>query len=280
MMRCPAKINLFLKVVGVRKDGYRELESLFAFVDLFDILRVEKSTQFSLQISGEFGHLLDPKKNLLTEILDFFFREFGVEKNLKISLEKNIPIGAGLGGGSSNAAYFMMALNEIFALGLDKKNLQKISLNFGSDIAFFFEKKASLIRGRGEEIQAFPAFEPLSALLINPKINLSTKQVFAKLGNVFSNKIVDEKLLKSDALKLIRDLPNELTKPAIELVPAIAEVLEKLKENGAEVSKMSGSGSTCFGVFADDFKLRKAQENLQKIFPNFLVKEVKILWQC
>lgn len=278
--KCPAKINLFLKVVGIRNDGYRELESLFAFVNLFDVLRVEKSTKFSLQISGEFAHLLDVKNNLLTEILDFFSREFGVEKNLKIYLEKNIPIGAGLGGGSSDAAYFMMALNEIFALGLDKKNLQKISLNFGSDIAFFFEKTASLIRGRGEVIQPFPAFEPLNALLVNPKINLSTNQVFAKCENVFSEKISDEKLLKSDALKLIKDLPNDLMQPAIELAPMIAEILRKLKESGAEIAKMSGSGSTCFGIFANDLARKKAKENFKKTFPNFLVKEVKIFWKC
>jgi 4-diphosphocytidyl-2-C-methyl-D-erythritol kinase len=276
-LHSPAKINLFLKILGKRADGFHDLESLFAFLDLADELTVEKSEKFSLEISGEFAALLDEKNNLFTKILDYFVAEFAVDKNLKIQITKNIPIGAGLGGGSSNAAAFMKILNENFALNLSKKDLQKISLKFGSDIAFFFEEQASIIKGRGEIIEKFHNFEPIPALLINPKIHLSTKEVFAKLNENYSKEIPTKNLLATEIFKLIKSLPNDLEKPAIALVPVIGEILEELRKNDADFAKMSGSGATCFGIFRDEKKLIEAQKNLTKKFPTFFVKETKIL---
>jgi len=276
-LKSPAKINLFLKVVGKRPDGFHALESLFAFLDLQDDLSVEKSEKFSLEISGEFAQLVDLENNLFTKILDYFTQEFAVSKNLKIKVVKNIPVGGGLGGGSSNAASFMKCLNEIYALNLSKNDLQKISLNFGSDIAFFFEPCASIIKGRGEIIENFREFKPLSVLLVNPKIHLSTKEVFAKLNRNYSAEIPTKKLLETDILELIKSLPNDLEKPAIALVPVIGEILEMLKKNGAELVKMSGSGATCFGIFGDAEKLQSAQKNIAEIFPQFFVKRAKIL---
>jgi len=274
---CPAKINLFLKLTGKRADGYHELESLFAFLDLADELTVKKSTEFKLEISGEFAGFIDQKNNLFTKILDFFANEFQISKNLHIKIKKNIPVGAGLGGGSGNAAYFMKALNEIFSLKLSKEKLQEISLNFGSDIAFFFEGKASIVKGRGEIIENFPEFKPIEILLINPKENLSTPQVFQKFDGNFSQKIPTEILLKKDVFDLIKDFPNDLEKPAISVLPVISEILNELKNNGAEIAKMSGSGATCFAIFSDK-KLIEAEEKLTKKFPNFFVKIVKILF--
>jgi 4-diphosphocytidyl-2-C-methyl-D-erythritol kinase len=281
---CPAKINLFLKLTGKRDDGYHELESLFAFLDLADGLEIKKSDQFELKISGEFAPLLDWQKNLFTEILDFFATKFGITKNLQIKIQKNIPIAAGLGGGSSDAAFFMKALNEIFALSLSKKDLQEISLNFGSDIAFFFENQASIIEGRGEIIENFPQFAPIPALLINPKITLSTKEIFARFAVMlsqskhnFSAKIGSAMLLKKDVFDLIKNFPNDLEKPAITTLPLISKILTELKNSGAEIAKMSGSGASCFGIFPDEKKLEAAKENFAKNFPEFFVKKVKIL---
>lgn len=274
---CPAKINLFLKLTGKRLDGYHELESLFAFLDLADELTVKKSEQFQLEISGEFAELVNKNDNLFTKILDFFAKEFGISKNLHITIKKNIPVGAGLGGGSSDAAYFMKALNEIFSLNLSKEKLQEISLNFGSDIAFFFEEKSSIVKGRGEFIENFSYFEPIFALLINPKISLSTKEVFQKFEQDFSQKISTKELLQKDVFELMKNLPNDLEKPAISILAVISEILNELKNCGAEISKMSGSGATCFAIFKDQEQLKKAQEKLSQKFPKFFVKKVKIL---
>jgi len=272
---CPAKINLFLKVVGKRADGFHELESLFAFTDLFDELSVEVSDNFSLEISGEFARFVDQRNNLFVKILDFFSREFDVPKNLKIKIAKNIPVGSGLGGGSSNAAYFIKALNEIFLLNLDKKALQEISLKFGSDIAFFFEDNASIVTGRGEMIENFSEFSPIMALLIHPKIGLSTKVVFQKLAGNFSQKITESKLRKM-LIEDLLSLPNDLEQPAIATLFVIKEIIDQLKESGANFAKMSGSGSACFGVFFDGEKLTQAEAKCAKKFPNFFLKKITI----
>ena len=186
-------------------------------------------------------------------------------------------MGAGLGGGSSNAAYFMKALNNIFSLKLTKEELQKISLQFGSDIAFFFEDKASIVRGRGDIIENYNNFNEISALLINPKINLSTKEVFAKFDNHFSTKILAQELQKKEVFDLINNFSNDLTKPAITILPAIADILNQLKNQQAKIAKMSGSGASCFAIFADQNQLNLAEQNLSKLFPNYFIRQVKIL---
>ncbi len=228
-IKSPAKINLFLKLIRKRVDGFHDLESLFAFLDLADDLEVKKTGEFKLEVSGEFAQLLDPKKNLFTKILDFFAEEFHIEKNLHIRIKKNIPISAGLGGGSSNAANFMKILNDIFGLNLSKNDLQKISLKFGSDIPFFFENQASVIRGRGEKIKNFPNFDPIPALLINPKIELSTKEIFTKFDGKFSAEISDKEIEKNDVFSLIKNFPNYLEQPAIAILPIILKILSELK---------------------------------------------------
>lgn len=272
-----AKINLFLKLTGRRPNGFHELESLFAFLDLADFLEVSLGNNFEFIINGEFANGLVWQENIITKILDFFVTEFKISHNLKIKLTKNIPVGAGLGGGSSNAAYFIKALNEIFFLNLTKQELQKISINFGSDIAFFFEDSASIIKGCGEIIEEYKTNFNISALLINPKINLATKDVFAKFSNNFSNKISNEELQKKDIFDLIENFPNDLTKPAISIVPEIQEILQELENKQARIAKMSGSGASCFAIFSDDNHLNDAQKNLTKKLPNFFIKKVKIL---
>ncbi len=274
--KCPAKINLFLKLTGKYNGGFHELESLFAFLDLTDELSVEKSNEFSLEISGEFAAKLDKKNNLFTKILDYFAAEFGISKNLNIRITKNIPVSAGLGGGSSNAASFLHALNQIFALGLSLNELQKISLKFGSDIAFLLQNKAAIIRGRGEIIESFPDFAPIPILLINPKIEVSTKEIFTKFDGNFSAKTSNENLLKTDVFNLLKNMPNDLQKPAIAASPLISQIIENLKNCGAEISKMSGSGASCFGVFSDSTQLNLAEEFFQKNHPNFFIKKTNI----
>lgn len=287
---CPAKINLFLKVLGKRSDGFHTLESLLVFTDLVDNLNVEKEPNFQIEISGSQANLIDKNNNLFTKIFNFFQKEFNLESCVKITLEKNIPIGGGLGGGSSNAASFMILLNKIFKLNLNKKELQEISLNFGSDIAFFFEDYASIIKGRGELIFNFPEFASFTALLINPKIHLSTKEIFDKFAlslpefqNIaeessakFSKEIPTKILLKENIFNLTKELVNDLEIPAIKAAPEIAEILKNCKKFGAKIAKMSGSGSTCFAIFENRTILQNTINFFNQTFPDYFVQEVTI----
>ncbi len=276
ILQCPAKINLFLKVTAKRPDGFHELQSLFAFLDLHDELQVEKSDKFSLEILGEFASKVDQDDNLFVTILNYFHQHFGVSKNLKIAVKKNIPVAAGLGGGSSNAAYFMLALNEIFALNLNLDELQKISLNFGSDIVFLLQRNAALVEGRGENITPFTPFAPIDALLINPKIAVATGAVFKNLNNNFSSNIAVNELVKKDVYELLQ-LENDLQKPAISALPLISDILKNCHNHHAKIAKMSGSGASCFAIFENEASLETAYNFFAQNFLHYFVKKVKIL---
>ena len=280
-IQCPAKINLFLHITNKRLDGFHELQSLITKIDLFDELSVEKSTKFSLEIRGEFTEFIDIKNNLFTKILDYFVKNFRIDPNLKITLQKNIPVGAGLGGGSSNGAYFIKILNEIFALKLSKNDMQKISLNFGSDIAFFFENEACLMSGRGEfltEISYFKNdFENLKILLINPKIHLSTKEIFqdfAQKKYQFSPKISEKFFIEKSLQEILQNFNNDLEEPAISKAPIISEILQNLRKFSPICAKMSGSGSSCFAIFDNEKNLQETYDFFIKNYPNFFVKKV------
>ncbi len=280
-INCPAKINLFLNITNKRPDGFHELQSLVTKINLFDELSVEKSTKFSLEIDGEFANFIDINDNLFTKILDYFVKNFHIDNNVKILLQKNIPVGAGLGGGSSNGAYFIKILNEIFYLKLSKKAMQKISLNFGSDIAFFFENEPCLMSGRGEFLSPISQFKndlkKLKILLINPKIHLSTKEIFQdfaqknyKFSEIFSERI----FLKKSLQEILTIFNNDLEETAITKAPLISEILQNLRKFSPICTKMSGSGSSCFAIFDDEKNLQKNYEFFIQNFPDFFVKKV------
>ena len=281
-INCPAKINLFLNITNKRADGFHELQSLITKIDLFDELSVEKSTKFSLEIQGEFAEFIDIKNNLFTKILDYFVKNFHIDSNLKITLQKNIPVGAGLGGGSSNGAYFIKILNEIFALNLSKNDMQKISLNFGSDIAFFFENQPCLMSGRGEfltEISQFKnEFKKLKILLINPKIHLSTKEIFQDFAqkkiNNFHQNLPKEFFLEKSLQEILHKFNNDLEEPAISKAPIISEILQNLQKFSPICAKMSGSGSSCFAIFNNEKNLQETYEFFIENYPNFFIKKV------
>jgi 4-diphosphocytidyl-2-C-methyl-D-erythritol kinase len=293
--KSPAKINLFLKVLNTRDDGFHDLSSLMILINIFDEISVEKSDKFSLEISGEFANLINIKNNLFITILNYFQQHFAISYNLKIKLIKNIPVGAGLGGGSSNACQFMIILNEIFNLNLSKSQLQKISFNFGCDIAFFFENSPQIIAKKGNELIKYPQkISQLLGILIYPQINLSTKEVFKKFdlekkifdqnqnlnNSIFSNNsAIDllENQISNLSINQILELPNDLENPAFKIAPIISEIKNNLNLNGAKISKMSGSGSSVFGIFDDQNSLQIAYENLKKIYPDFFVKQFSLI---
>ncbi len=291
--KSPAKINLFLQVTNSRADGYHDLKSLMVLIDIFDEITVEKSDSFSLEISGEFANLVNIKHNLFITVLNYFQQHFAVSNNLRIKLIKNIPVGAGLGGGSSNACQFIIIVNEIFNLNLSKVQLQKISFNFGCDIAFFFENSPQIISGKGDEIIEYPQkISKFFGIIIYPQINLSTQEVFNKFDHdkkinnrnsnysIFSNNsAIDFSIdqISNFSIDKILELPNDLENTAFIIAPIISEIKNNLYLNGAKISKMSGSGSSVFAIFDDQKSLQIALTNLLKIYPNFFVKSFSML---
>jgi 4-diphosphocytidyl-2-C-methyl-D-erythritol kinase len=276
---CPAKINLFLKIINKRADGFHELKTLMCKIDLFDKLIVEKSDKFDLKIDGEFANYLDKNNNLFFKIFEYFQKNFLIDSDLKISITKNIPVGAGLGGGSSDYASFIKILNELFLLNLSKSAMQNIAAKFGSDMPFFFEKNLVLAEGRGEITRNFPVAEgeldKFFILLINPKIHLATKEIFQLFAKNFSSKI--NKIDDNNFENLIAENANDLENAAIIKAPIIAEIIKNLQKFSPICAKMSGSGSSCFAIFKDAKLTQDCQKYFLEKYPNFFVKICKFV---
>ena len=201
IISCPAKLNLSLNINNFRSDGFHEIQSIFAKINLYDELIVEKNSQFQLSIQGIFSKKLDKGHNIINKIYNYFEQNFDLKSSVKVTLKKNIPIGAGLGGGSSDGASFIKILNKIFDLKLSKIEMQKISINFGSDLPFFFEDDICLVEGRGESITSLNNKENnqseslvnflnnYKTLLIFPQIHISTIDVYKELINRVKNSL-------------------------------------------------------------------------------------------
>jgi len=311
-----AKINLFLRVLSIENNGYHRLKSLITKIDLADNLEItpqnyNNNPQITINIAGEYCDI-NGFDNIIFKIFDYFCKKFAINQNLAVKLKKNIPIGAGLGGGSSNAALFMEFLNEKFLLKLSIEELQEISLNFGSDIANFFNHKANIVEGRGNIINPLILNEScnfannlieLPILIINPNVNLSTKLVFAEFDKlIFAKKLAissfdswEEELINNfrknfvykfnfqqnidNLFKIIAQIPNDLEMAAQNLCPEIALISNFLAKSGVKISKMSGSGSTFFAIFNFDEEnlAQNILVNLKLEFPNFLIKKLKLI---
>lgn len=272
-----AKINLFLKIKG-KIENYHDLVSLITLIDLHDNIEIKRSNKFSIKITSEFASLIDKDNNIFIEILNFFKRKYNIDNNLEITLEKNIPVSAGLGGGSSNAATFMLMINEIFNLNLSIKDLQNISLNFGSDIYFFLENKACIIEGRGDVVKPIKKFDNKEILIVNPRIELSTKNVFKNNKVISHNFDFNLNINSIDIVDAIKNYDNDLTSSATGIVNEIDVIIKNLYKYGAHCAKMSGSGASCFAIFNNLSELDYCFNVFRNKFPNFYIKKSKIIY--
>jgi 4-diphosphocytidyl-2-C-methyl-D-erythritol kinase len=254
-----AKINLALHVRGRRHDGYHELETLFAFVDAGDELMARRSERDELQVVGEFAaQLTDPFGNLVTRALTSLPHSGG----LAITLEKNLPVAAGLGGGSADAgAVFRMVRDEY---GLPEDWPQRAA-RLGADVPACVESIACIGRGTGAELE--PAENDLAGtpvLLVNPRVPLSTAAVFAAWGGE------DRGALPSGPASMIAtEGRNDLEGAAMSLRPEIAEVLSALRQTDATLVRMSGSGATCFALYRSNDATREAAARLAADHPDW-----------
>ena len=248
----PAKINLTLRVLGRRGDGYHELESLVAFADLSDTLTLHPGGDGALDISGPFAAACGPAEgNLVLKALAALRARIAGLKAGRFVLEKNMPVAAGIGGGSADAAAALRLLARANGLPLGDARLAAAALAIGADVPVCLESHARIMRGVGEELSAPLDLPKLPALLVNPGVPLATRDVFARLAGKLGKASSGE--VPRDAAPLLEWLQangNDLTAPAIACVPVIAEVLSALSAlPGARLARMSGSGPTCFALF-------------------------------
>lgn len=282
LIKSYAKINLFLEVLGKRADNYHKIESLICFLDLYDEIKIEKNGFFQLQVSGDQGNFLvgNRQENIITKTVLFMSEQFNFRPNLKISLTKNIPIGAGLGGGSSNSAAIILAINEIYNLKLTQEQILEIALKMGCDAPICLNKNMALVSGIGEKISSIKTTaNPAFCLIVNPNIHLATAAVFQSLKIKENNKN-SAILANQDIIEYSKNRKNDLENTAIKLAPEIALILDELqKQNNCLLARMSGSGSTCFALFHHQDELENAYANLVKKFPDFYIKKSKLIYE-
>jgi 4-diphosphocytidyl-2-C-methyl-D-erythritol kinase len=257
-----AKINLGLYITGKRPDGYHNLETVFYPIALKDVLEIIESNEAEPVIFSSSGLIVngDTDDNLCVKAYRLLKKDFPSIPHIKMHLHKVIPMGAGMGGGSSDAAFTLMMLNEKFSLGLSQEQLLVYALNLGSDCPFFIINKPCLAKGRGEQLTEIQlSISPYHILIVNPGIHVNTAMAFREL-KMHSN----ETNLETEILKPVVDwktnIYNDFEVNVGHALPEILAIKQTLYESGAIYSAMSGSGSTVFGIFENKF-------NIENIFP-------------
>ena len=248
-----AKINLTLRVFGRREDGYHELESLVAFADLGDKLDLEPARATTLKISGPFAAACGPMAdNLVLKAAAALSERVGALKGGRFLLEKTLPVAAGIGGGSADAAAALRLLARLNGIALDDPRLASAALATGADVPVCLDSKPRIMRGAGDLLSEPFVLPPLPALLVNPGVPLATRQVFAAFagGEGSSKPAGIPARARAAVITYLAGFDNDLTRPAIACAPVITEVLMTLRAlPGVQIVRMSGSGPTCFALF-------------------------------
>ena len=266
----PAKINLILRVLGKRGDGYHELESVMQQLTIADVLRIEDDDELRFTCSEP---ALAGPDNLVMRAARLLCRHCAVRRGARIHLEKHVPVQAGLGGGSSDAATALSALNEFWKLHLTLDELKVLAAELGSDVPFFLNGPSAVVRGRGEEVTPFTHDARCHIVLAKPSAGLSTPQVYANLHasslpQANSSKLQQETsamlsaLQVGDCARIARALVNDLQEPAFALLPELARLRECMLAQGCLGVLLCGSGSTLFGICPDEATARHAELEL------------------
>lgn len=277
----PAKINLFLHVGDRRSDGYHELESLVAFADVGDELAFEPASALSLTVKGPFAAALTADEdNLVLRAARGVARIAGRDLPRNITLTKNLPVASGIGGGSSDAAATLRALllqwdSEQISLGA----FVELAEELGSDVPVCFFGHSSWMAGRGDEL-ARTELPPLHAVLVNPGVSVSTRDVFEGLSartGLGAGEWPERFDTAASLFTFLETTKNDLEAPAQALAPAIGTALDTLRgQSGLRLARMSGSGATCFGLFESDAAAKTASASIAASHRGWWVKAAQL----
>jgi len=254
-----AKINVSLRVLSKRDDGYHELEMVNLPLELHDAIEIERvpNAVDTFVTCDDIG-LSKTHHNLCKKAVDAMRQEYGFKDNFNIAIHKEIPFAAGLGGGSSNAAAVMMALVSLLHIKADPAKLNQIGLSIGADVPFFLLNKPAYVTGIGEKLQLIPVKKSYNCLIVKPQKGLSTTDVFAVADNFERTAIETQGVLQAlasgDNALLAKSIGNDLYAPAKSLLPEVGKIVDSLKNDGISIVCMSGSGSSVYAL-SDDAKL-------------------------
>ena len=262
ILHCPSKLNLTLKVLEKKKNGMHEIKSHFQLIDLCDVMHIEKSNAQQSSIRTNASIDIDSKKNLVYQAIEALSEHVSQELHCNIIIEKNIPIGGGLGGGSSDAAAALIGINKIFSLKLNVSELMKIGLKLGADVPFFVAGKNAIASGIGEQLSEINS-ETNKFLVVSPPIHSSTQEMF---------KIWDE-LHEQNMLQSTAEDENSFLQIFLQRHLEIKAIFKELVVDAP--FKLSGTGSTIFCAVEDDKRIRKTLKKIPTKWRHFFCEPLQ-----
>lgn len=265
--KAPAKINLTLDVLHKRDDGFHEVEMIMTTVDLADRVWLRPTTDGKIIIKVSERFVPNDRKNLAYQAADLLKRKFAIHEGVEITLDKRIPVAAGLAGGSSDAAATLRGLNRLWNLGLSADELAEIGAKIGSDVSFCVHGGTALAKGRGEKIEHLPAPPNCWVILAKPAISVSTADIYRNLdvGSVQHPDTAGmlEALQTGDYEKMCKSLGNVLEPITMNIHPQVIDLKEKMERFGADAVLMSGSGPTVFGFVRQEARVSRIYNGLK-----------------
>ena len=268
-LKALAKINLGLDVVRRREDGYHEVRMIMQTIHLYDQLFIKKEKEPGIRIASNLSFLPVNENNLVYKAGKLLMDEFQIGEGVSVELTKRIPVAAGMAGGSTDAAAMLYGMNEIFGLGLTRKQLMDRGVLIGADVPYCLMRGTALAEGIGEKLKSLPPMVKCPVLIAKPNISVSTKFVYQNL--VLDENTVHPDIdgmienIKANDLHAIADgMGNVLESVTIPHYPIIEEIKNRMKASGAINAMMSGSGPTVFGLFEDEETARKAMEDMKE----------------
>lgn len=244
-----AKINLGIEILGKRDDDYHEIRTLFQTVDLFDLLTFRACKRDTIILKGDDDSLNWDESNLIHKAASFLKERHAINKGTEIHVQKRIPAGKGLGGGSSNAAMTLLALNKMWGIDLEEDTLKDYGAVLGADVPFFFEGGLCLGRGKGDILVPQEDLDPLLCVLALPSESISTASVYRGFRASLTSLNKDSKIIRFLDCRDLGFLENDLEETVFRTHPQIKAIKNLIQKQGSELTMMSGSGSAVFGLF-------------------------------
>lgn len=271
-MKSFAKINLGLNILNKRQDGYHNIETIFIPIDIFDTLEIFESE--SIEIESNIEWLSTKENNICYKVVKLLQEKFKIEKGVRIKLHKQIPIGAGLGGGSSDAATLLKMLNSYYNLNLSKNELKEIALTFGSDVPYFIETGIAYALGRGEELTYISTDFPFYIVIVFPNISVSTKwayEMFIEKKESLKyeyNKLLIEAINNKSLFR--KFFKNDFEDIVFKRYAGLISIKNVLYEKNAFYASLSGSGSSLFGLYESKNDALRAYDTFKSRFKVFI----------
>ena len=267
-----AKINLGLEVEGKREDDYHEVRTLLQTINFYDVLQFRETQSNQIFLEGTEKTISWKEDNLVFKAALLLKEKFHVSKGIDIRVDKKIPAGKGLGGGSSNAAVTLHVLNKIWGLQIGKKALMDLGSKLGADVPFFLEGGLCLGLGRGDEIVPLPDIVSLPCLLILPPFSIQTAHIYGHFQPTLTSQNKDSKIIKFLDIRELGSLENRLEKTVFRFYPQLKAIKTFFRNRGAELSLVSGTGSAVFGLFSEKRKAEKVLRKLKNEHTSILVE--------